>query len=237
MGLYSGVIWQASTEHEKADIKRLCGDQLRVLIARDLAVSCREEKNPVRSHTKVAGRLKLVFLSRISRKKNLAGALRMLNGLTGKINFDIFGPMEDRNYWAECQKIINMLPVNIDVQYRGAVPYDQVKSVLTNHDLFFFPTHGENFGHVILEALVAGCPLLISNRTPWQDLEEKGIGWDLPLEHAEIFKEVLQRFALMDHQEHTEISQRARDFGNKVLRDEDAVEQNRQLFSKAHLFI
>ena len=237
IGLYTGVIWQASTNHEKADIQRLYGDHLPIVIARDLAVSYRADKNQVRSQPKTTGSLKLVFLSRITRKKNLDGALRMLNGLTGKIEFNIFGPLEDGNYWTECQKVIRRLPENIDVHYRGAIPHDQVTSVLAKHDLFFFPTLGENFGHVILEALVAGCPLLISNRTPWRDLAEKGIGWNLPLEHVVSFREVLHRFVMMDHQEHTEFSKRARDVGHKVLRDEDAVKQNRQLFIDARRLI
>ena len=237
IGLYTGVIWQASAEHEKVDILRLYGNRAKVVIARDLPFPQRDEKNQVQPHKKTAGRLKLVFLGRISREKNLDGALRILIGLAGKVEFNIFGPLEDGNYWTECQKIINMLPENIVVQYRGAVPYDRVTSVLEEHDLFFLPSLGENFGHVILEALVAGCPLLISNRTPWQDLEEKGIGWNLPIEHKESFREVLHRFVLMDHKEHAEFSKRARDFGYKVLRDEEAVKQTRQLFNNAGRFI
>jgi glycosyltransferase involved in cell wall biosynthesis len=233
IGLYTGVIWQASAEHEKVDILRLYGNSATVAIARDLPFPQPDEKNQVQPHKKTGGRLKLVFLGRISREKNLDGALRILIGLAGKVEFNIFGPLEDGNYWTECQRIINMLSENIVVQYRGAVPYDRVRSVLEEHDLFFLPTLGENFGHVILEALVAGCPLLISNRTPWQDLEEKGIGWNLPLEHEESFREVLHRFVMMDHQEYTEFSKRAKDFGYKVLRDDDAVKQNRQLFNDA----
>ena len=79
--------------------------------------------------------------------------------------------------------------------------------------------------------------MLISNRTPWQDLEEKGIGWNFSLAHTEKFRELLHRFVIMDHKEHAEFSKRARDFGYKVLRDEEAVEQNRQLFHDARRLI
>ena len=53
---------------------------------------------------------------------------------------------------------------------------------LAKNDLFFFPAHGENYGHVIAEAMAAGCPVLISDQTAWRNLEEKGAGWDLPLD-------------------------------------------------------
>ena len=45
------------------------------------------------------------------------------------------------------------------------------------------PTHGESFGHIIVEAWAAGCPVLISDRTPWRELREQGVGWDVPLDH------------------------------------------------------
>ena len=54
---------------------------------------------------------------------------------------------------------------------------------LFEYHFFILPTLGENFGHVFIEALAAGCPLIISNRTPWLELEKKGIGWDIPLEN------------------------------------------------------
>ena len=50
---------------------------------------------------------------------------------------------------------------------------------------------GENFGHVFLEALAAGCPLIISNKTPWLELKEKGVGWDLPIDNGTVWRDKL----------------------------------------------
>jgi glycosyltransferase involved in cell wall biosynthesis len=104
---------------------------------------------------------------------------------------------------------------------------------LREHDLFFLPTLGENFGHIILEAFCAGCPVLISDQTPWRDLEEKGVGWDLPFDQPELFREVLQRFAGMENAEYIKWSERARAYGLGVSRNDETVEQNRQLFYHA----
>jgi hypothetical protein len=46
---------------------------------------------------------------------------------------------------------------------------------LAEYDLFLFPTLGENYGHVISEALASGCPVVISDQTPWRNLEAEGI--------------------------------------------------------------
>ena len=230
VGLYQGVIWQASSKHEEVDIRQWFGKDVPVVVAPDLPplVHSADELPPKKE--KAAGNLKIIFLSRISRKKNLDGALKLLNGLKGKVQFSIYGPMEDRVYWVECQKIINRLPGNIDVKYCGSVAHDQVGAVMMEHDIFFLPTLGENFGHVIFEALCAGCPVLISDQTPWQGLEEKGVGWNLPLDRPEMLRKALQRCVDMDNGEYTKWSARARTFGLHVSRDDKVVEQNRGLF-------
>jgi len=127
-------------------------------------------------------------------------------------------------------KINQLLPSNIKVQYCNVVRHDQVVSVMAEYDLFFLPTLGENFGHVILEALCAGCPVLVSDQTPWRGLEEKGVGWDLPLDRPELFQSVLQKCVEMNQEEHAKWSRRAWEYGIQITQDDKVVEQNRQLF-------
>jgi glycosyltransferase involved in cell wall biosynthesis len=232
-GLYKGLVWQASSEHEEADIRRWFGTDARIVIAPNLPPMVNPADELPTKSGKIEGCLKIIFLSRISRMKNLDGALEMLKGLKGKVEFNIYGPMEDKSYWAECRKIISGQPENIKVQYCGSVEHDHVGAVMREHDLFFFPTLGENFGHVILEALCAGCPVLISDQTPWRDLEEKGVGWDLPLSKPEMFRQVLQRYIDMNNDEYVKWSERARVYELQVTKDDGVVEQNRKLFYQA----
>ncbi|NOQ45986.1 MAG: glycosyltransferase [Desulfobulbaceae bacterium] len=233
LGLYKDIIWQASSEHEELYIRRWFGRNARVMVAPNLPPLLNVADELVVVSYKTKGCLKIIFLSRISRMKNLDGALEMLKGLKEEIQFNIYGPMEDKSYWAECQKIIGGLPGNIEVRYCGSVKHDKVGATMREHDLFFLPTLGENFGHVILEALYAGCPVLISDQTPWRDLEEKGIGWDLALSKPEMFQDVLQRCVDMNDEEYVKWSERARVYGLQVSQDDKVVEQNRQLFHYA----
>ena len=46
--------------------------------------------------------------------------------------------------------------------------------------LFILPSHSENFGLVIAEALAAGVPALVTNTTPWSGLSSAGAGWCVP---------------------------------------------------------
>ncbi len=233
LGLYRVATWKASSEHEEADIRQWFGRDVPVVVAPDLPPVIHSSDELLPKSGKIEGCLKIIFLSRISRKKNLDGALEMLKGLKGKVKFNIYGPMEDKSYWAECEKIIGGLPKNIKVRYCGSVEHDKVGVVMRDHDLFFLPTLGENFGHVILGALCAGCPILISDQTPWRDLEGKGVGWDLPLDRPEMFREVLQRCVDMNNEEYLKWSEEAREYGLQVTKDDGVVEQNRRLFYKA----
>ena len=233
LGLYNNVHWQASSVHEKNYIQEWFGESAKIQIANNLAASAKELTNKKKSkQPKAKGFLKIVFLSRISRKKNLDTALKMLNGLIGKVEFNIYGPKEDLEYWAECQDIARNLPNNITVKYCGAIGHDKVRAAMIGNDIFFFPTLGENYGHVILEALCAGNPVLISDQTPWLELEAKGVGWDLPLDNPLKFTEVLQKCIDMDNTDYSRYSHEALSMGLNIAADDHAVEQHRQLFSR-----
>ncbi|MEV6813682.1 glycosyltransferase [Micromonospora sp. NPDC051296] len=122
------------------------------------------------------GPLRLVFISRINPIKNLTTALTALGRMSRPAMFDIYGPIEDVDYWAACQDLIRRLPETVSVNYRGELTPDQVRPTFARYDAFVFPTQGENFGHVIAESLSASCPVLCADRTPWTPVLREGGG-------------------------------------------------------------
>jgi glycosyltransferase involved in cell wall biosynthesis len=233
--LYDRILWHASTEDEVEVIRRHAPvDEAmgRILIAPNLsaepAVSLRTA-----SPTKRVGHADLVFLSRVCRMKNLDGVLRILKGVRGSVTFHIYGPLEDARYWAECEKAIAELPPRVQVHYHGPVPPSKVCTVLAGHQFFFLPTWGENFGHVILEALSAGLPLILSDQTPWQNLQAQGIGWDLPVASQDAFRAVIECCVAMDDHEYRSLSRAARRYAEDYLADPRGLDANRRLFWEA----
>jgi glycosyltransferase involved in cell wall biosynthesis len=171
-----------------------------------------------------------VFLSRVSRKKNLLGAVRAFEGVRGDLQLDVYGPLEDAHYWAECERAAAALSGDgLRLVHRGEVEPANVAETFAAHDLFLFPTLGENFGHVILEALLAGCPCLISDQTPWRGLEAARAGWDLPLARMSAFSEALQWCADAGAAEIAELSLGARALAVDYLRGDKSVDASRSL--------
>jgi glycosyltransferase involved in cell wall biosynthesis len=54
------------------------------------------------------------------------------------------------------------------------------------------PSLTENFSYTVLESLQAGIPVLISDQTPWRDLQQQGVGWDLSLEDPDRWLQALE---------------------------------------------
>lgn len=229
IGLYEGIIWQASSEEEKKEIALIYGPRARVTVATDLP-SKKNYEREFKSKTKRPGRLNLVFLSRISKMKNLAFALASLREARGDIRFDIYGPLEDADYWAHCEQLIAALPPHIKVSYKGAVRHEDVNACLAEYDLFYLPTLGEGFGHAVFEALQAACPVLLSNRTPWNDIAEKGGGLVYPLEDPAAFTAGLQQFVDMSEEDYNRFARRALEYSRSYMEGSAVVKAHVSLF-------
>lgn len=194
---YAGVHWHAASASEQARIRSVFApSDDRIFLASNLP-------KPVQDHIvhtgdKKPGALRIVIAARISPVKNTRAAIRMVGRLTGDIELDLWGLMESKEYWAECEREIAACPANVQVRYRGEFVHEQLQEVLCNYDVMLLPTLGENFGHAIIEALSSELPVIISDRTPWRDLEAAGVGADLPLEDEAAFAHHLARYAAMD---------------------------------------
>ena len=229
-GLYRNVLWHASTEDEAQLIRRQFGVAARLVIARNLSPMSGQQRTSCEA-IDASGPLRIIFLSRISRKKNLDYALRVLAKTHVRIQFDIWGTLEDPAYWKNCQDQIQALPKNVVASYRGVADHSEVNKILAGYDLFFLPTRGENYGHVIAEAFSAGTPALLSDQTPWRNLHREGVGWDLPLENGEAaFLEAIEEAMRKVRLGRVAWRQRVLAFATERLNDPSLLEANRALF-------
>ncbi len=198
--------WHASTPAECTYIRRYQPRAV-VHVAIDNHVRRRQ---PARFPRPPASPLEAVFISRISPKKNLDGLLRSLRFTINPCRLTIYGPAPDRKYWEHCQTLIERVPSHVDVIYKGSLPHDQIESVLETADVMILPTHGENFGHVIAEALGAGCPVIISDKTPWTELVQPHAGV-VVTPHDEVgLAAAIDNFAVLDSNQYHQAQLSAR---------------------------
>jgi glycosyltransferase involved in cell wall biosynthesis len=181
------------------------------------------------SRSKTTGAIRLVFLSRIARKKNLHVAIDLLRTLQGSIEFSIYGPVIDEAYWRECRALIADMPSNVTVTYCGPIAHDLVGAALSEHHCFLFPTASENFGHAIVEAFVAGCPVITSDQTPWRGLSDRGVGCDLGLDDRGPWRRALQAYVDMDAAAYARASFASHTYGDQIAATDTATE-NLELF-------
>lgn len=190
IGLYKNLVWHATSEIEEKNIKEKFKNAI-VFTAPNLAAKFIPKDNIIE---KKQGELRLVFISRIFPKKNLKFALEILKEVNhGNIVFDIYGPMEDKKYWNECIEVIKEMPSNVKVSYKGELKHTEIENTFRGYHAFLFPTLGENYGHVIVEAMMNNCLCILSKGvTPWDDYIKKislgGELWNKDIFIKDIYK-------------------------------------------------
>ena len=231
--LYESVTWHASTRQEKADIERVFGPRVRSHVAIDLRTDLfgdRVEQGQSRRSPDDPHGGSLIFLSRIVPKKNVAAAIRAMFLLKGNARLSIAGPIEDVRYWNRCLGLVNDTLDPRLIRYVGTIPADQVVAFLSRFDLFVFPTLGENFGHVVLESLAAGTPVIVGNDTPWHRIEASGAGWVCDPTDPGAIAELIERFLSLDEEARERMRIAARSLAIEVVKDPSGVDANRSLF-------
>jgi len=214
-GCLRSIHWLASSSAERDDITQAIDTSNITLVPESVSeVLAGDRQWPA----KLPHRLRAVFAARIAPTKNLHFLLEVLARIGGNIDLDIIGPPEDADYWSRCQAVIHRLPAAVTVSYTGEATHRDLQSRLSTYDVMFLPTLGENFGHVIVEAWAAGCPVLISDRTPWRQLSSRGLGWDVPLNHQQ-WVSAIRECLDMSADAHMIMRQRGREQARRVWQE------------------
>jgi len=163
LGLLRNLCWQASTDLERSEILAACARHGISVSPADVVVACdiagRSQPIVESRSPKRRGVANFVFVSHISPKKQLDRVIDLMASLRGEIHLDIYGPIDDKAYWKLCEERLAALPASVLARYHGPVEQSAVAGIFAKHDAFVFPTLGENFGHVIAEALRAAASL------------------------------------------------------------------------------
>ncbi len=224
---FSNVIFHATNLQEASDIRKVIGDKNQIVIAGNLP---RKISESTQHTSKSTDKLRIISIARIAPEKNTLYAIEVLSKVKVAVESDFYGPIYNEEYWKECKAATEKLPSNVKLNFMGPIPSENILNTLAKYDLFFLPTRGENFGHVILESLQAGTPVLISDQTPWKNLESLKVGWDLPLESQEKFVKIIEGMVNLQIEEFVKLSENAIRFSEDYATSEKLIEENKKLF-------
>ncbi len=144
--------------------------------------------------TSTGKRLSLLYLGLISPVKGLDALLHAMTFLDEGITLDVYGhaPMGYENYGNFVSKLVDDLGLKERVIFHGFAQDEQKSSAFLNADICVVPSHSENFGNVIAEALAHGVPVIASTGTPWQGIVEHDCGTWVDNSPASLASSVLE---------------------------------------------
>lgn len=139
----------------------------------------------------------ILFLSRIHPKKGVDYLLRSWAALQAEFpGWEIvIAGIDENGHEAELKVLTQKLGLP-RVRFVGEAHGPAKEKLYRDADLFVLPTHAENFGLVVAEALAQETPVITTRNAPWQGLETQGCGWWIDLDQdqlTETLRETLSR--------------------------------------------
>jgi glycosyltransferase involved in cell wall biosynthesis len=218
--------FHATDNAEAVFIRKEFGEAAQIYVAGNFAKAI-QSKNLL---YKEANILKLITIALISPMKNYLLILNALANCTANIEYNIYGPIKDTDYWELCKKQIALLPSNIIVKYHGEINPTQIENVLAQNHVFIMPSKSENFGHALVEALSAGKPIITSNATPWNNLLDNKAGINCN-EEVNAISNAINLFAEMNEETYVQFANGAQQYAIKKNDKEALHLQYQQMFA------
>ena len=169
--LRHATCFHATCESEFEDIRRAGFAQPVCIIPNGIDVPKLEKRAP-------DGRRKLLFLGRIHPIKGvdlLLHAWRAVGPRFPDWELLVAGP-DDRGYLPRMKALAAELNLQ-RVAFCGPLYGEEKLRAYREAELYVLPTHSENFGMTVVEALAAGTPAIVTRGAPWSGLEQHGAGW------------------------------------------------------------
>lgn len=134
------------------------------------------------------GSVHLLFLSRIDPKKGLPLIFQAMavagNGLAGSLLLTVAGD-GPKEYRAALSRMVHELGLTSRVNFVGFVSGAPKRELFRASDIFVLPSHDENFGIAVVEALAAGLPVIVSEQVAVApEVAAAGAGLVVPLDAA-----------------------------------------------------
>ncbi len=233
IGITKKVVFHTTDEKETGYVKSIFGKEIKAVAIQNFS----NKASLLQQTKKQAGILNMVTVALISPMKNHALALLALKNVSFCVSYDIYGPVKDEKYWDQCLKIIETLPPNITVSYKGSVDPPMVSSVLVQSHCLIMPSKSENFSHAIYESLSSGVPVITSHFTPWNDLKRNKAGFNVDIFDLKTISFAIETIASFNEEEYRLWSLSSIAFAEKSVDIDNLKIQYKNLLNYEYPFI
>ena len=155
----------------------------------------------------------VLFLSRLSKQKGLDMLISIWDSIR-KRHTDAVLVIAGPDYLQYGNYIRNFAlksPYRESIFFTGNVVGPTKLSLYSRADIFVLPSHSENFGIVVAEALASAVPVITTKATPWSELEKYDCGRWVAVDEKAI-GEAIDELLCMSDKERTEMGVRGKDF-------------------------
>lgn len=116
----------------------------------------------------------LLFLGRLHEKKGCEMLIEAFAAAPPGLQLVMAGPCADESYMLHLQHLAAGKPVTFVGMLRGNLKWGAFHAA----EAFVLPSHQENFGIAVVEALACATPVLISNKVNiWREIVQDGAGF------------------------------------------------------------
>jgi glycosyltransferase involved in cell wall biosynthesis len=222
---YGNIQWHATSEIEQSEIQTHF-PKAKIRLAPNISNAAittvrKERTDPFR----------ILTVGRISPEKGYYEAVESMcewNPNQSSVQWDIIGLKENEELVRAIEKVKNDFP-SLNIKIHGHKSGEDLRLFFEQAHLFFLPSRGENYGHAIAEALSNGIPVVISDQTPWENLEEANAGKASSLNPIHL-SESLDFFVKLNPDEYHTWSQGALNYAKLYVNSPETLALNKNLF-------
>ena len=158
---------------------------------------------------------KISFIGRVAAIKGIDNLLKAFssgecheNAAVSDWQLVITGP-DQEGHTTELKSLARELNIEDRVVFTGPKFGEELQAAYAEADIFVLPSHSENFGSVVIEALAHEIPVITTKGTPWRELVNRGCGWWVDVGVEPLEKALFEAMSLTD-EERREMGMRGR---------------------------
>lgn len=166
------ISFHSTSQQETDDIRRVFGENANIIEHPNYIEAVTKKNLPIKNY--------FLFVGRINPIKALENLIEAVN-ISKKIresNYQFFIAGDaDNSYGAKLKNMVEQYGLEKQVIFVGQVENEEKNDLFGSAYFFLLPSHCENFGNVVTESLVQHTPVIASNGTPWQILQDHKSGY------------------------------------------------------------